>query len=57
MKGLLILDNYPTDCDECDLKYGDRCVVTNLDVGVYVDYLEKYEKCPIQKYEKENDND
>lgn len=57
MKGLLILDNYPKDCDECDLRYGDRCVVTNLDVGMYVDYLEKYEKCPIQKYEGENDND
>lgn len=50
MKGILVVD-YPKYCEDCDLRYGDRCVPTNLDVSEYIDYLEKYEKCPIKKVE------
>ena len=50
-RGVLLLDYFPLYCEDCTLRYGDRCVVTNLDVGDYVDYLEKYENCPIKEYD------
>lgn len=49
--GVLMLDRYPKYCDECQLRYGDHCVVVNLNVGEYIDYLEKYENCPIKEVE------
>lgn len=47
-KGQLIVD-YPEYCEDCELRYGDWCVPCNINVGEYIDFLEKYEKCLIKK--------